>query len=78
MIGRGVLLRLRAAATIRSMTSDQTVLVVTIHDDDPKRRKRIASRLRSVLHHPSAKGYVTYTEEDFPQAPPAPLADSER
>jgi len=61
--------RVRAAATIRRMTTDQTVLVVTIRDDDPRRRERVAKRLRSVLHHPSAQGLVTYTVEDFPQAP---------
>ena len=78
MIWRAARARWRAAATIRSMTSDQTVLVVTIRDDDPERRRRVAKRLRSVLHHPSAKGLVTYTEEDFPQAPPLPLEDDER
>lgn len=69
--------RLRAAATIRRMNTDQTVLVVTIRDDDPRRRERVAKRLRSVLHHPSAKGLVTYTEEQFPQAPEAPLEDAD-
>lgn len=66
---RGLRGRVRAAATIRSMKTGQTVLVVTIRDDDPRRRKRVAARLRSVLHHPSAQGLVTYTEEEFPQAP---------
>lgn len=51
------------------MTSEQTVLVVTIRDGDAHRRSRVAARLRSVLHHPSAQGLVTYTEETFPQAP---------
>lgn len=72
MIGRFIRGRVRAAVTIRSMKTDQTVLVVTIRDDDPRRRERVAKRLRSVLHHPSAKGLVTYTEETWPQAPPAP------
>lgn len=78
MIWRVFRERLRAAATIKGMKTEQTVIVVTIRDRDPRRRARVAGRLRSVLHHPSARGLVTYTEEDFPQAPPAPVADGER
>lgn len=72
MTWRFIPARWRAAATIRSMKTEQTVLVVTIRDGDPRRRSRVAARLRSVLHHPSAQGIVTYTEETFPQAPDMP------
>lgn len=69
--------RWRAAATIRSMKGQQTVLVVTIRDGDERRRARVAARLRAVLHHPTAQGLVTYTEETFPQAPQVDDGDDE-
>jgi hypothetical protein len=72
VIGRFIRWRWRAAANARDVRTEQTVMVVTITNADPVRGRSVAARLRSVLRHPSAQGLVTYTEEDFPQAPHAP------
>lgn len=50
--------------------TEQTVIVVTIRHDDTRRRRHVAACVRSVLHHPSTRGMVTYTVEDFPEPPP--------
>lgn len=75
---RFILGRWRAAATIGSMKTEQTVMVVTIRDDGTRRRRHLVGRLRSLLRHPVYQGAVTFTEETFPQAPPVPLEEDER
>jgi len=69
--------RWRWAATIRSMKTQQTVLIVTIREDGSSRGSHLASKLRSLVGHPQYRDLVNFTVEEFPQAPAADDAEQD-
>lgn len=68
----------RWAATLDRMKQRQTVIVVTVRDNDTDRARHLISRLTSLCGHPQFRDVANYTLEEFPQAPPVPLEERER